>query len=362
MQIDMHYYGTFAMARAAGLTPEASKTIATAAQFVDDNAEKESIEFRDGGRLDAEATAHHAFNLKNIDQEDQRKIWVPFHFLPGNVGNSYTERLICRMNSPIMDDMLKYTLLKVRQKAPFAAQLVGINAHVYADTFAHYGFSGISSRRNKIDGDSFDFPGITPKMQKHIEDRAGQFRENYPKEEGFLANVKSWFAETFSGALGHGAAVTFPDRPYLVWKFDYEHPKKSSPLRNNPETFLKGARALYDFFSKVAKADPALAAGKQMKFPAIQSTVKAIIEKPGKKKERIQAWQSAARQEALFASGGQIPPYSADNWLDQRSKLKRCKNSADARDKAVFKFYQAASVYRQHLLRHVLPEHKLVVS
>jgi hypothetical protein len=40
MQVDMHYYGTYAMARPAGLTPEASKTIATAAQFVDDNANR----------------------------------------------------------------------------------------------------------------------------------------------------------------------------------------------------------------------------------------------------------------------------------------------------------------------------------
>jgi hypothetical protein len=250
----------------------------------------------------------------------------------------------------------------VRQKEPFAAQLVGITAHVYADTFAHYGFSGISSRRNMIDGQSFDFPDINPRMKKHIDARAGQFRENYPREEGLLANVKSWFAETLSGALGHGAAVTFPDRPYLVWKFDYEHPKKSSPLRNNPATFLKGAHALYDFFGKVAKADPALAAGKQMKFTAIQPTVKAIIEKPGKKRERIQAWQSAAKQGALFASRGPIPSYSPDDWLNQRSKLKRSKNSADARDKAIFKFYQAASAYRQHLLRQVLPHYKLVVT
>ena len=46
MQVDMHYYGTYAMARAAGLTKEKAKTIATAAQFVDDNANKETIEFR----------------------------------------------------------------------------------------------------------------------------------------------------------------------------------------------------------------------------------------------------------------------------------------------------------------------------
>jgi hypothetical protein len=88
MQIDMHYYGTYAMARAAGITREAARVIAIAAQFVDDNAAKESISFRDGGRLDAQATAHQAVYRKNIDLEDQRRIWVPFHFLPGNQGKA----------------------------------------------------------------------------------------------------------------------------------------------------------------------------------------------------------------------------------------------------------------------------------
>ena len=83
MLTDMHYYGTYAMARAAGLKKKIAETIATASQFVDDNAEKDSINFRDGARLDAEATAHHAVDIKNTDLEDQRKIWVPFHFLPG---------------------------------------------------------------------------------------------------------------------------------------------------------------------------------------------------------------------------------------------------------------------------------------
>jgi hypothetical protein len=40
MQLDMHYYGTYAIARTAILTPEASKTITAAAQFVDDNANR----------------------------------------------------------------------------------------------------------------------------------------------------------------------------------------------------------------------------------------------------------------------------------------------------------------------------------
>jgi len=36
----------------------------------------------------------------------------------------------------------------------------------------------------------FEFLDITPKMKKYIEMKAEKFRENYPKEEGLLANVK----------------------------------------------------------------------------------------------------------------------------------------------------------------------------
>ena len=36
MQYDMHYYGTYAMAAAAGIPKRDAESIATAAQFVDD--------------------------------------------------------------------------------------------------------------------------------------------------------------------------------------------------------------------------------------------------------------------------------------------------------------------------------------
>ncbi len=36
----------------------------------------------------------------------------------------------------------------------FALELVGVAAHVYMDTFSHYGFSGISSSLNSVDGDT----------------------------------------------------------------------------------------------------------------------------------------------------------------------------------------------------------------
>ena len=39
MQKDMHFYGVYAMARAAGIKPDSAYTIAYASQFVDDALE-----------------------------------------------------------------------------------------------------------------------------------------------------------------------------------------------------------------------------------------------------------------------------------------------------------------------------------
>ena len=91
MQIDFHYYATYVMARSAGLNLESATRIATAAQFVDDNASPHDIEFDDGSSLNVEATAHHVADIANLNVKDQREVWVPFHFLPGNVGDSFTE-------------------------------------------------------------------------------------------------------------------------------------------------------------------------------------------------------------------------------------------------------------------------------
>lgn len=66
MQIDMHFYDTCAVARIAGLDPAQPKTIATAAQYVDEAVEAdENIEFNDDG-------------------------W-DFEVMPGNVGATTTD-------------------------------------------------------------------------------------------------------------------------------------------------------------------------------------------------------------------------------------------------------------------------------
>lgn len=362
MQLDMHYYGTYALARTAGLTSKACKIIATAAQFVDDNAASFHIEFQDGGRIDSQATAHHPSSVvRNRDPSDQRRVWVPFHFLPGNEGQTFSERLLCRKDSLISRTMVKNHLKYAKQD--IGVYLIGIAAHIYADTFAHWGFSGVGSRRNKIDNDSFEFEqGLDPDIADYIQGKAEDFFRRYGKGGGLIANVKSWLAETISGALGHGAVATYPDRPYLKWSFEYEYPKRLRVERDNPRHFLDGCRALHQLFSQFGKSNSELSAGDSVKFTDIKDTVVAIIAYQGKKADRIKQWRKAAKNGNLGGKPFQIPTYRPENWMQEAANMNSREDSRAALKSNLYRFYQAASLHRQFVLRELLPDNHLVVA
>nr|VFK43375.1 MAG: hypothetical protein BECKSD772F_GA0070984_11451 [Candidatus Kentron sp. SD]VFK48846.1 MAG: hypothetical protein BECKSD772E_GA0070983_11451 [Candidatus Kentron sp. SD] len=57
MQEDMHFYGTYAMARSAGIPADKAKIIAYAAQYVDDSTANDSDVHKDGGMFETVATA-----------------------------------------------------------------------------------------------------------------------------------------------------------------------------------------------------------------------------------------------------------------------------------------------------------------
>ena len=84
MQKDMHFYGVYALARSAGIRPEMARTIAYASQFVDDSIEDEAIVLQDQRAVVPTMTSHRPIAYQNTLQGDQWKVWVPFHFLPGN--------------------------------------------------------------------------------------------------------------------------------------------------------------------------------------------------------------------------------------------------------------------------------------
>ena len=376
MQLDMHYYGTYAMARAAGIKPDSAQVIATAAQFVDDNTARDHVEFLDGARIDQEPTAHHPADFSNLDDRAQRLVWVPFHFLPGNIGDTYTERLKCRVDSPIVQELRDHHL--ALSGRAFALHLLGITAHVYADTLSHYGFSGVSSRGNKVDNSSFRFheevnntgdtvEELSSDMRNYVTAKMARFFENRGNHGGLLININSLVAETVSGALGHGSVATLPDRPYLVWSFNYERPDAIAMIhstRNNPVTFLAGCRALYNMFKQFVEMQAyAHGCGDGRDFETIAPKVREVLLVQADKAGRIAVWQDVAQSGEIFGVGGEtIPEYDGEDWNDQWNGLDGEADYRTAMDLPVWRFYQAASLHRIYVLRDLLPKYGLIVD
>ena len=262
MQFDFHYCGTYSLARMAGLSPDDARRIAVAAQLVDElDVSSVAPAHPEGARFTFRATAHKTTmaSLPQLrDPVDQIAVWVPFHFLPGGIGGELSEKLVCVP----ADDPKNSVAPAVRSFAlenkgrEYGLEMLGIAAHVLADTFAHQGFSGVSSRRNRVASESIEMKG-----QSGLQDLLLAFFRKHGFQGGLIENFRpavSWIsdlAEGSTGALGHGAVATCPDLPYLDWSFRYELDMgRSSPnvLRRNPQEFDRACRYLVSLFRRCA--------------------------------------------------------------------------------------------------------------
>jgi hypothetical protein len=365
MDIDMHYYGTYALARAAGLSTDTAHRIATASEFVDDSTDTEVIVNPDGARFRGESTAHHPTDFApNNDRDDQFVVWLPFHFLPGAEGETQSQRLVCRKNSAIAQEMVAHHLGLADR--PFAVELMGVTAHVYADTFAHYGFSGVSSRVNRVIGDSIKLLNGDP-LSGALDRFFGKFGYQGGLLKNFRTSLVSDVAQDTTGALGHGAVATFPDQPYLEWSYSYEAPDViATPpdvQRKNAEDFLEAAAALHGMFRNFAAARPQLTDGSGgFNFEAIRLTVQDILSKALPADGRILEWKKALA-DGKFAQEAEssMPDYDHTAWRSQTDMLGQLAKPEMASGVPVYHFHQAAAIHKNYVLRELLPKHGIYV-
>lgn len=378
MQIDMHYHATFCMAYAAGFTAEDAQQIATASQFVDDNNSdgRKELEFKDGSAFYLTATAHHPTNLSNLDDEEQRTVWVPFHFIPGNEGDSYMEKLITTKDSRISQEIVSH-VLDGKPKSYYLQQL-GIVSHCYADTFSHYGFSGLASPLNIINFDSIIKHELLPHVLEYVEGKEEPFKSKYgheAKREGHrfvdfvTETIKSKVANV--AALGHGAALTYPDRPYLSWEFYYEVDRVpctreddlKHSVRNNPKTFLEACEKLHAMFSQfISNHSDVPRRHSVMKFDGCHAKIKEIILFQGKADERKQRWLEAFNGGYFGEVAQPLSPYLGKDWLEELDQAYGQETAEWIMSTDVFKFYQAAEQHRAFVLRDLLPSHGIAVK
>jgi hypothetical protein len=296
MQIDFHHGVTYVIARLAGFELPEADIIAHSAQYVDDATESGEIWFANGMLYPRISSAHKMLDYRNSRKLANHRVWLPFHFLPGNRGepvpdapppftteDDFILRCVCRPNSYPARELMRTVI--TRQDREYALYRLGIAAHVFVDTWAHQGFVGyqhqINIATNIIANDEHH--------EQRFEERAAAF------VKWGWGSFLSWFlGEAFP--LGHGTVLSYPDRPYLTWS--YTNGLGERVERDNPSDFLEAAKNLYMHFRRYIdyKEDGEGAFGKLYDFPAEFETLgdrfKTVKDEDGEARHR--AWLEMA--------------------------------------------------------------------
>jgi hypothetical protein len=237
MQIDFHHGVTYVLARLAGFPPDDAQTIAYSSQYVDDATNCGVIHFDNGALFQRLCSAHKMLDYRNLQELANHRVWLPFHFLPANDGlppgqdppGAFIEKLICRPNSHIAQAMVQESM--AHRDTASGLHRLGITMHVYADTWAHQGFAGVNHRINE----ARDITNAEGKTDDRLRARL----------------VNSLMNGAF--ALGHGAVLSNPDRPFLVW--GYTNGRGERIERNNPVDFLAAAEHLCEAMQRYRLGD-----------------------------------------------------------------------------------------------------------
>lgn len=244
MQIDFHNGVTYIVARLAGFDHTEADVIAYSAQYVDDATNSGLIRFDDGSIFNHISSAHKLLDYRNFRALANYQVWIPFHFLPGNeelpadqnLEGSFVNKLICRPNSHIAQDMLR-ECIQIRQTQHGIYRL-GIAMHVYADTWAHQGFAGVNHPVNVA--------------SKLLDSRGNPDLKLTKKVKAYFRNkvVGSFTGHVLSGVfpLGHGAVLGHPDKPFLRW--GYTNGLKEKISRDNPQEYLEAAEHMCQWMQR----------------------------------------------------------------------------------------------------------------
>ncbi len=357
MQIDGHHTLTYVVARYAGLEHEQAAKLAYCAQYVDEATNATPVKFQNGALFDRIASAHKMLDYRNMDELANHLAWIPFHFLPSNnelpagtvQEGSFIKRLICRPGSPVAREMLK--AIGEHQEKPYGLHLMGIAMHVYADTFAHQGFAGVIHDVNKVED---------------IESN-----ENVSLLDRVKDKLANWGVSNTS-PLGHGSALSFPDRPYVKWS--YKNGLGEEVERNNTEIFLDASNAMFKAISCFRQGDKSMNVDAQPDLSAeqLQKLKNCFIEiNSDDGHERHTQWLQRIA-DGYFDFGVTeltFTPEGEGSWKNEARGL-----PIENDDKTIYQytedflfsdwklFHDALKTYRIEVIRDVLPKYGICVA
>ncbi len=355
MQIDFHHGTTYVLARLAGMPRPQAEIVACAAQYVDDATNGGPLRFENGALYDRIASAHRMLDYRNFKTLANHKVWVPYHFLPGNGGleagkipqGKYVDRLVCTPGSPVAEELVRGAILG--RSAPYALHRLGIVMHVYADTWAHQGFAGVNDDINEV----HEVTGPDGKPDQDIKNRL----LNY-----FIGEAMP---------LGHGAALSYPDLPWLSW--GYTNGRGKPVHRDNTAIYLEASeRVLVALRRYVAGNPDARVQGLSPRDrDALHTLFVQCRDRDGELRHKV--WLDAIA-DGTFSfgrdAGLRYIPKGPGSW--KHAAVSTTKDKDD--DGELFpyrptflqsdwkRFHDASQVFRLDLLVHILPRFGIVAA
>jgi hypothetical protein len=349
MQTDFHFYAVYALARAAGFNPVDSHIVAYSSEHTDDAKYEHALKFENGGRFQQVLTAHRYLDYKVGIQKTCYQIWLPFHFLPGNLGVDFFERMVARPGGPVAKRLID-DFLSAKYK-PYFLHRLGILLHCYADTWSHQKFLGVTNEKiNKV------------RRLKIVGLSHADFRSH-------LSWLKNRFNEYTLPSLGHAQAGNIPDEPYREWEYQGFSGKVTAII--NSTRALDAAQNCYEvmigfltaFSNHYSQDDP-------LPWHELAVTFKKLFQYNADLETRIKAWKDAISDGTFgFKVDDRDRKLNYDDreWFRDAVGVKMDKQNSELYERregfetSNWKyFHDAAAFHRFTVLHEVLPQHGMI--
>ncbi len=232
MDIDFHFSTIYVLSRWAGFGAYNAKVIAAASEFVDDNISDDIKIWSTAKEVTPNGVIRYSGHdlWENLfNEEGNEQVWIPYHFLPGLEGETEQDKLICKKHGVLAKELAE-RMQAISLDDPDYAFKLGIACHVFADTWAHQEFAGITSLSNVVKDLVVDlFDGSGWKSLEELEEEITSIGMD------------------LASPLGHAAAIHWPDRPFAKWKSNIKFPEG----RDNTAEFMEASQEIYGIMASL---------------------------------------------------------------------------------------------------------------
>ena len=362
MEVSSHYYALFSLCRTCGIKKDIAYKIAYASQFVDDaqinylfvnnpiQNDPLFIENEDGSTcIQNIATCHSYFKIKTYNFDAMIFNTCAFHFIPGCEGETFTEKLVCKEDSKVLNTIMNNNLNSTPEK-------FGILLHIYADSFSHQGFSGLLSKKNNIENLKPLNATALISLKYYLNSSIIFIKKLFRKE-------KTLTFKDFIPAYGHGQAEHYPDIPYLKWSYNYNNEShkdaKTITLNiNNQERFKRAFENIKKYLNKYIEENSLNI--EQVNENNFEELFQILISKASKTK-KIALWKEYLIKNNYCNEDSQELEYDGHYWIkdtfrdfNKKKYQSRIVNDAKLTDnykeKSWYKFVEGVKSYKIELV------------